>query len=210
MTEPHSDRRGMSGRTGLARDASPPLCRNVAAVATTFGAELRRLRLEAGLGTRRLAARSALSRRSVQYFEAGVMRPRRVTVGALAYGLDPDDQDRRKEIVAALVAAAGGEDALAVDGRWRRYRGRRFERGILRETVPLPADLARRLEAAQQSDAMTRQAYALLDQPGALDDGYVLDRAMDLLDESRRLRDIAGGPVTLQIGRRMIRAGWGA
>jgi hypothetical protein len=202
-----AQRRGMPGRTSLARDASPPLPHNVAAVAA-FGAELRRLRLEAGLGTRRLAARSGLSRKSVQYFEAGVMRPRRVTIGALGYGLDPDHPARRKRIVASLIAAAGGEDALAPDGRWGRYRTRRFERGLLNRAVPLPADIALRLSAQQRSDALRRQAYAMLQRPGALDDGRVLDRADALLAESRRLDDIGGGMIEVRIGRRTLRAGF--
>lgn len=203
-----AQRRGTPRRTSLARDASPPVCRNVPAVPATFGAELRRLRLEAGLGTRRLAARSGLSRKSVQYFEAGVMRPRRVTVGALAYGLDPDDPARRKRIVAELIAAAGGEDALAPDGGWRRYRKRRFDRGILNGSVPLPSDIVRRLQALQRHDALRRQAWALLDQPGALDDGDILDRANALLGEARRLYDAAGGPIEMRIGHRAIRAGF--
>jgi transcriptional regulator with XRE-family HTH domain len=201
-------RRGTPGRTSLARDASPPACRNVAAV-PGFGAELRRLRLDAGLGTRRLAARSGLSRKSVQYFEAGVMRPRRVTVGALGYGLDPDDPARRKRIVAALIAAAGGEDALAADGRWRRYRKRRFELGLLNGSVPWPAEVARRFTALQRADALRRQASNLLDRPGALDDASALDRVTALLDEARRLSDIGGGLISLRIGNRVIRAGFG-
>jgi hypothetical protein len=145
----------------------------------------------------------------VQYFEAGVMRPRRVTVGALGYGLDPDDPARRKRIVASLIAAAGGEDALAADEGWRRYRKRRFDRGLLNGSVPLPADLALRLSAQQRSDALRHQAYALLQRPGALDDGRVLDRADALLAESRRLDDIGGGMTVVHIGRRTIRAGFG-
>lgn len=128
----------------------------------------------------------------MQYFEAGVMRPRRVTVGALAYGLDPDDPERRQRIVAALIAAAGGEGALAADGGWRRYRKRRFERGMLNGSVPLPSDIAHRLAMHQRASALRRQAYALLERPDALDDGDILDRSSALLCEAS-----AAGVVTM-------------
>jgi len=201
-----AERRGASGRTSLARDASPVVCRNVPTV-PAFGAELRRLRLAAGLGTRRLAERSGLSRKSVQYFEAGTMRPRRCTIRALAYGLDPDSPARRKKIIADMVSAAGGEDALAPDGRWPRYRKRRFERGLLRGSVPWPGDIGQRIVALQRADALRSEAWALLDRPGALDDGEVLGRVSALMGEAGRLSDIGGGMIVVQIGKRVIRAG---
>jgi len=197
-------RRGEGNALARVRDASPVSGSSVAA----FGAALRQLRAEYGLGTRRLADRSAVSRRAIQYLEDGSIRPRRCTIGALAYGLDPDDPERRKEIIASLVAAAGGEDALAADGRWLRYRKRRFDRGLLNGSVPLPADIRERLEAMQRHDALRREAWALLDRPGARDDGDILDRASALLSEARRLDAVAGGPITLLIGHREIRAGW--
>ena len=196
---------GDTERSSLARDASPPDCDAV----SRFGAELRRMRLDAGLGTRRLAARSGLSRKSVQFFEAGVMRPRRCTIGALGYGLDPDDPPRRKGLIASLIAAAGGEDALATDGKWPGYRQRRFEQGLLNGSVPLPAEIAVRLSAQQQADRLRRQAYALLQRPGTLDDGDALDAVDALLCEARRLSDTAGGMISLYIGNRVIRAGFG-
>ena len=42
-----------------------------------------------------------------------LVRPRRCTIGALAYGLDPDNPERRKEIIASLVAAATEHTRLA-------------------------------------------------------------------------------------------------
>lgn len=174
-----------------------------------FGAELRRLRLEAGLGTRRLAARSAVSRKAVQYFEAGAMRPRRCTIGALAYALDPDDAARHKRIMAALVAAVGGEEALAADGDWPSYRKRRFEQGLLNGSVLWPGDIGRRLAALQRADALRQQASRVLDQPRALDDADALDLAIALYDEARRLSDIGGRPITVHIGGRAIRAWFG-
>ena len=197
-------RRGEGIALARAHDASPIPGSSV----RTFGAALRQLRAEYGLGTRRLADRSTVSRRAIQYLEDGSIRPRRCTIGALAYGLEPDDRERRKEIIASLVAAAGGEDALAADGRWPRYRKRRFDRGLLNGSVPLPADIRERLEAMQRHDALRREAWALLDRPGARDDGDILDRANALLSEARRLDAAAGGPITLLIGHREIRAGW--
>lgn len=201
-----AQRRSAPGRTSLARDASPPVCRDVATV-PAFGLELRRLRLAAGLGTRRLAERSGLSRKSVQYFEAGTMRPRRCTIGALAYGLDPDSPAHRKVIIADLVASAGGEDALAADGKWPRYRKHRFERGLLKGTVPWPGDTGQRLAMLQRADALRRQASQVLNRPGALDDTDALDMAIALSEEAGRLSDLGGGWITLQVGKRVISAG---
>jgi hypothetical protein len=145
----------------------------------------------------------------VQFFEGGVIRPRQCTIGALGYGLDPDDPPRRKRLIAALIAAAGGEEALATDGRWPAYRARRFELGLLNGRVPLPRDIAEHMAAQQRSDALRRQAYELLQRPGALDDGRALDRAYELLAESRRLTDKWPGMIALRIGHRTIRAGFG-
>jgi transcriptional regulator with XRE-family HTH domain len=176
--------------------------------ASGFGAELRRLRFEAGLGTRLLAARSGLSRRSVQYFEAEAMRPRRCTIRALAYGLDPDNPGRRKKIIARRIKAAGGTYALAPGGKWPRYRKSRFERGLLNGSVPLPADIERQLRAMRLHDALRREAWALLERPGALDDGDILDRSTALLNEARQLSDAEGGPIVLRIGGREVRVGF--
>ncbi len=188
-------------------DASPPGATVPVTTVSGFGAELRRLRLAARLGTRRLAERSALSRKSIQYFEAGVMRPRRCTIGAVAYGLDPDSPEHRREIIDRLVVAAGGADALAADGNWPRYRSRRFTRGLLDGSVPFPADLAQRMAALRQASALRRQADALLERPGALDDLRALDRAIALLDESRRQQEIGGGMITVYLGGRRIHLG---
>ena len=158
---------------------------------------------------RRLAARSGVSRRAIQYLEDGSIRPRRCTISALAYGLDPDDPERRKEIVASLVAAAGGEDALAPDQGWRRYRAHRFQRGLLDGTVPLPSVIVRRIELHIQADAAWRAAYALLDKPGALDDAAALSEVSRLLDESHRLRDQAGAPIELWLGKHRVVYGLG-
>ena len=188
-----------------ARNASPA----VATTGRTVGTVLRRLRGECGLGTRLLAKRAAVSRRAIQFLEDGSIRPRRCFLAALAYGLDPDDAERRKQIVAELVAAAGGEDALAPDGRWPHYRAKRFERGLLAGTVPWPAEIARLLALNQRADQLMGLAFELTDRPGALDDAVSMDRISALLDESRRLRDEAGGAVMVYIGGHRIAAGFG-
>jgi hypothetical protein len=80
---------------------------------------------------------------------------------------------------------------------------------MLNGSVPLPSDIARQLQAMQRHDALRRQAYALLERPGALDDGDVLDLVNALLGEARRLYDAGGGPIEMRIGHRSIRAGFG-
>ena len=127
-------------------------------------------------------------------------------LSALALGIDPD---RQKENLVRLVEAAGGEDAFAPDGRWARYRWRRIERGILAGEVPLPSKLARSLELHRQADEMWLRSMAITDRPGAWDDAEALDEAIRLHDESSRLRELAGPPVTFYVGRHVIRAGWG-
>ena len=198
-------RRGEGIALARAHDASPIPGSSV----RTFGAALRQLRAEYGLGTRRLADRSTVSRRAIQYLEDGSIRPRRCTIGALAYGLDPDDPERRKEIIASLVAAAGGEDALAPDHGWPRYRARRFQRGLLEGTVPLPSDIARRIDLHKRADAAWHASCAVLDRPGALDDVAALGEAQRLLDEGRRLRAQAGGPLGLWLGKHHFSYGIG-
>ena len=169
------------------------------------GALARELRIAAGLSTCRLATRSTVPRATISRFETGQIRPRRSLLDVLAMGIDPD---RQKEIISRLVDAAGGEDALAADGKWARYRWRRIERGILAGEVPLPSKLARGIELHRQADEMWLRSMAITDQPGALDDTEALDEAIRLHDESSRLRELAGPPIVLYIGKHVIRAGW--
>jgi len=184
-----------------------------ASTGQTVGAVLRRLRGEYGLGTRRLAKRSAVSRRAIQYFEDGSIRPRRCTLAALAYGLEPDNEERRRQILPELVAAAGGEDALARDGRWPQYRAQRFERGLLDGSVALPAPFARQLALNQRADQLMGTAYRLTDEltarRGWMEDGAAMERISAMLTEARRLHEEAGGPVVLQVGGRRIVTGFG-
>lgn len=170
-----------------------------------LGALVRSLRSAHGLSTRALARRSASARSSIQRLERGTMRPRRSLLSAVALGMDPD---RQKELLEQLEAAAGGSVAADTDGT-RGWRRRRLERGILNGSVPLPAKLARGLELHRKADQLFAREMALLDQPGAFDDAAVLEEALRLSEEHRKLRDQAGAPIVFHVGRQVIRAGWG-
>jgi hypothetical protein len=127
-------------------------------------------------------------------------------LSAIALGIDPDHQ---KQILAELVAAAGGDEALAADGGWHRYRRRRLERGMLAGDVPLPTAIARALELHRQADELWLASVAIVDEPGALDDADALDEALRLHAESARLRELAGAPVIMYIAGKRISAGFG-
>jgi transcriptional regulator with XRE-family HTH domain len=172
---------------------------------TAAGHLARELRLAAGLSERALAHRSAVARSTVTRLEHGEIRPRRSLLQALAVGLDPD---RTKELRERLVAAAGDDIAPESDG-WRRYRRRRLERGILAGRVPMPSKVADGLRYHRAADAAWSAGVAILHRPGALDDAAALEQANRLLEESRVLRDLAGPPFTLHIGRVRIQVGLG-
>ncbi|HEY2238868.1 MAG TPA: helix-turn-helix transcriptional regulator [Streptosporangiaceae bacterium] len=167
------------------------------------GALVRRLRLAAGLSMTDLGRRSTIPVATISRLEVGQLRPRRSLLSAIALGIDPDTQS---EHVAELVAAAGGDAALAADGRWPDYRRRRITEGILRGDVPLPSKLARRIQLHQAADAAQRAADSLM--PRALDDAETLHEMTMLLREATRLRELAGGTVELHLpGGRVLRAG---
>jgi transcriptional regulator with XRE-family HTH domain len=186
-----------------ARHALPPDTGTV--TLTALGALVRAERLSRGLGTRRLAIRASVARSTVQRLEAGQLRPRRSLLSALALGLDADEQ---RALLVRFIAAAGGEDALAEDGRWPHYRRRRHELGILAGTTPLPAALDRGLKLHRQAEALTRRSLAILDEPGALEGIRRLDEAHRLHVEADRLRGQAGPPVVLHVGGRRISVGF--
>ena len=172
---------------------------------TAVGHLARELRLAAGLSERALARRSAVARSTVTRLEHGQIRPRRSLLSALAVGIDPD---RQKELREQLVAAADGDIAPESDG-WRRYRRRRLERGILAGRVPMPSKVADGIRFHRDADAAWQAGMAILHRPGALDDARALDEANRLLAESRVLRDQAGPPMTLYIGKVRITVGVG-
>jgi hypothetical protein len=88
----------------------------------------------------------------------------------LANGLDPD---HAKLIREALIASAGGEDALARDGGWQHYRWTRAGEAML-------AGPAAGVEAAAEDRpapagvGVPEPGFAILDTPGTLDDGEAL------------------------------------
>jgi transcriptional regulator with XRE-family HTH domain len=173
--------------------------------AAAAGQLLREFRRAAGLSERGLAKRSAVARSTVTRLEHGQIRPRRSLLQALAVGLDPD---RPKELAGQLAAAAG-DDVVPESDRWRHYRQRRLERGILRGDVPLPARVAESLRLHRAADVAWSAGVAILRRPGALDDADALDKADELLIQARVLRDQAGPPMTLIIGKVRITAGVG-
>jgi len=162
-------------------------------------------RTAAGLSERSLARRSAVARSTVTRLEHGQIKPRWSLLSALAVGIDPD---RPKELLAQLVAAAGDDIAPESDG-WRRYRRRRMERGILRGDVPLLITIAEGMRLHRAADEAWRAGTAVLNGPGALDDVAALDEALRLLDQSRALRERAGPPFALHIGKVRISVGFG-
>jgi transcriptional regulator with XRE-family HTH domain len=169
------------------------------------GAMLRSERLAAGLSMGRLARRSTIPSPTISRLERGLFRARRTTLSALALGIDPD---RQREILAVLVDAAGGDEALAPDGRWSRYRRHRIEAGMLAGDVPLPSKLARSLALHREADALAGQADAIFHRPGALNDNAALDEMIRLNAQVRQLREQAGPPITFRIGKHEIRAGY--
>jgi len=172
---------------------------------TAVGHLARELRLAAGLSERALARRAAVARSTVTRLEHGQIRPRQSLLSAIAVGIDPD---RPRELIAQLVAAAGDDIAADSDG-WLHYRRRRMERGILRGDVPLPTKVAAGIRLHRAADAAWQAGTAILHRPGALDDADALDEALRLMDEARTLRDRAGPPMTLHIGKVCIAVGVG-
>ncbi|MFC5748909.1 helix-turn-helix domain-containing protein [Actinomadura rugatobispora] len=173
-------------------------------LAATLGETLRRLRAEAGLGTRALAVRAATTRSTVVRLERGERRPRRSMLSSLAMGLDPD---RHVELLEVLAAAAGPSLRPESDGS-ARFRRRQIEAGILAGRVPLPSNIARPLALHRQADAASRKAERILARPGALDDAEALAVVNELMDVARRLREQAGRPFTLYLGKHRIRVGY--
>lgn len=170
-----------------------------------LGALVRELRTERGLSERALARRSATARSTVTRLEHGQLRPRYSLLTALALGLDVD---RQKEVLGQLVAAAGDAIVPDTDGtqRWRR---KRLERAILRGDAPLPTRVQRALDLHRAADALWIREAAILDDPANLDDAQALEECLRLGEQRQRLREEAGAPVSIWIGKVRIAAGWG-
>lgn len=171
-------------------------------LAATIGATLRSHRTARGLSYRATATRAGCSPPTVVRVERGTIRPRPSLLGALAYALDPDNP---APIAESLRSAAG--DLLAPDTpASARRRARRVLAGLDAGTVPLPPSIVQRLTLHQRADAMRHRAHRLLNARSTLAQLAEADR---LLTEADRLRETAGPPLTVRLGRRVVRAGWG-
>ncbi|SEC95202.1 Helix-turn-helix [Amycolatopsis tolypomycina] len=170
----------------------------------TLGALLTAERLAGGWSVRRLARAAGLDRRTLQRLAAGTMRPREVTLHALASVLAVNDPG---PLAARLLTAAGPSLRPNTDGAVRRRR-HRAGLALVAGHRPLPSDLAERVRLHRTASAARAEAYGLLHRPGALDDPAVLDAIGQLLDESRQLHEQAGPAVVFRIGRHQIHAGW--
>ena len=84
-------------------------------IPVTFGASLKRLRMERGLSQEELARRLGTSKQAISRYENGARVPKISTVSALAAALD-----------APLTALTGEEEVFSASGR---HRVRRADSG---------------------------------------------------------------------------------
>lgn len=135
-----------------------------------------------------------MSRSTIQRLEQDKLRPRPSTLALIASALDPD---RRAEIRACLVAAAGDDLAPHNEAR-SQYQVRRLQAGLDAGQVPLAVAWERRLRLFTVGESMWQvamrladMAYAVIDEPGPR-----FDRLMALDDalraEADRLHKEAG------------------
>ena len=171
-------------------------------LAAELGPLLRSLRDGRGLSLRALAARAAVSPGALAMLEAGQRRPRAALLGALAYGLAPEDP---KPVLALLAAAAGPSLRQDTPGSLRRRRRRMLE-GVRTGAVELPPSVRDRLEAHRAADDAYAAAMALTRHPAAGE--RQVREGRRLLDEARRLRERAGPPVVVEVGGARIVHGW--
>ena len=171
--------------------------------AAAAGALARSLRLEAGLSTRRLAARAAVAKSTVNRLEAGQLRPRRSMLAVIAIGIDPD---RAVELTGQLVAAAAGDLAEDTPG-WRRYRRRRVGRGLRSGVIPVPASVAKQLRMHQAADDALRQVMQLQAQPGFWSDPRNGELADRLIEQAEAVRAKAGPHVSIPAITQMLTEG---
>jgi len=175
-----------------------------ARLCSALGALLTAERVTAGWSVRRLARAAGVDRRTLQRLAAGTMRPREVTLRALASVLAVDDP---QPLAARLLAAAGPSLRPNTNGAVRR-RMHRAGLALVAGHRPLPSDVAERVQLHREACAARARAYDLLHRPGALADVAVLDEISQLLAESWRLHEQAGPSQVIRIGRHEIRAGW--
>lgn len=135
-----SNDRGKPGPQFLVRGVSMrpvtgrPEAAEQAHIAEGVGALLQLLRGERQMSVRDLEARSGVTRSTISRIERGLRRPRRSTLGWLAWGLDADNV---VPITQQLAAAAG--DSLIAESRWsERTHARHAADALMRETMPVP------------------------------------------------------------------------
>lgn len=164
------------------------------------GELLRRARRARGRSRRWLALATGASLRHVQRLEAGHRRPSEVLLRSIAGALEPDDPGPLGD---ALVAAAG--ESLT-PGCWR-YWWRRQVRAILAGHRPLPSEIAKPMALHRAASSAMAEALSLMTTEH-FDDPEAMERAGELIDRARALRDAAGPPFVLQIGPHRFSFGW--
>jgi len=126
-------------------------------IASGVGALLGELRRGQGMGVRDLERRSGVNRSAISRLEHGLRRPRRSSLGWLAWGLSPASPEPVK---ARLVEAAG--DSLIAESRWsQRSHDRRAERALLAGAMPVPLPLMAVHAVAMLGDVLPGQAERL-------------------------------------------------
>jgi hypothetical protein len=73
--------------------------------------------------------------------------------------------------------------------------------------MQLPADLQQRIALHQQASALRRRAFSILDRPGAMDNASQLYLAGFLMESARRMREQAGGVISISAGHRRVTYG---
>ncbi|MFJ9558380.1 helix-turn-helix domain-containing protein [Nocardiopsis sp. NPDC101807] len=180
----------------MATDPNPgvPAPEEAVVLRSTLGALLRKLRTEARVSTRTLAARSAVARSTITRLEAGQRRPRPAILAALAYGLDPD---RAPELAERLGEAAGPSLRPDTEGGQRKAARRRRAR---EKAVERRVDEIHRRAGALllRSNRLTQATLRLLHPHAdfeAIDlAGRLHQEALLLQEEGLRLDDIACSP----------------
>jgi transcriptional regulator with XRE-family HTH domain len=171
----------------------------------TLGVALRLERSNAGRSQAWLARATGADRSTIRKVEAGDRRPSGALLRSVASALDPDDP---RPLAARLCAAAGSSLARDTPGKCRHWQ-RRAAEAMLAGRRPLPTRIARAVELHTAASRAHREAMAILDRPGALDDPEALGESCRLMDEARRLRAEAGPPFTLHVAGREFSYGFG-
>lgn len=170
-----------------------------AVLVATFGAELRAARLGAELSMRQLTVRAGVAKSSISQLEAGLRRPRRSMVHALADGIEREAPDvgYAERLAARLIEAAGSsirEDtpaSLVMRRRRRRRAGLAVYRVAQKVTALDRASMDTFVESCHALDvsviaASTAPGASLAEMQREADMLTVVER---LLGRSRSLRE---------------------